>query len=399
MRILTFLHSFEPGGVERVALRLVRHWKASGVDAPLFMGRADGAMRAELGEGLDCQMPKPPPVSIVWCETLWMIVTLPPAIRRLRPDLLFCAGNSYAVVAVAMKLLLGRRCPPVVAKISNDLERRDMRWPVRMFYHVWLRIQGRFIDHFVAMAEGLEAEIATLIRPGAAAISVIPDPALSREQIDRLRAAPPAPARAEGGHFIAIGRLAAQKNFALMLHGFARGAQPQDQLTIYGDGPERRALQMLADRLGLNERVAFAGHVPDPASRIAQGDILLLSSTYEGVPAVVLEALAVGVPVIATRCSAAMSALLEEGRLGYLVPVADVRALAEAIATAGQRTQDSATSLEQARRFTLEAASGTYLASFAAVARRAGDDEKIRPRRLWRSIRRVVSPSSPSRRA
>ena len=138
---------------------------------------------------------------------------------------------------------------------------------------------------------------------------------------------------------------------------------------------------------------------PDPASRIAQGDILLLSSTYEGVPAVVLEALAVGVPVIATRCSAAMSALLEEGRLGYLVPVADVRALAEAIATAGQRTQDSATSLEQARRFTLEAASGTYLASFAAVARRAGDDEKIRPRRLWRSIRRVVSPSSPSRRA
>ena len=60
MRILTFLHSFEPGGVERVALRLVRHWKASGVDAPLFMGRADGAMRAELGEGLDCQMPKPP---------------------------------------------------------------------------------------------------------------------------------------------------------------------------------------------------------------------------------------------------------------------------------------------------------------------------------------------------
>jgi len=399
MRILTFLHSFEPGGVERVALRLVRHWRRQGVDAPLFMGRADGAMRAELGEGLDCQMPAPPPVSIAWCETLWMIVTLPFVIRRLRPDLLFCAGNSYAVVAVAMKLLLGRSCPPVISKISNDLERRDMPWPMRMFYRCWLCIQGRFIDHFVAMAQGLEAEIATLIRPDATAISVIPDPALSRGQIDRLRAGPPAPAHIEGRHFIAIGRLAAQKNFALMLHGFARGAQPQDRLTIYGDGPERRALRTLADRLGVNDRIIFAGHVPDPASRIALGDVLLLSSHYEGVPAVVLEALAVGVPVIATRCSAAMPALLEHGRLGRLVPPSDVQALAGAIAAADKLAQDSAASLEQAHRFTLEVASGTYLASFAAIAQRARENEKIRPRRLWRSIRRVVTPSSPSRRA
>ena len=399
MRILTFLHSFEPGGVERVALRLVRHWRSQGVDAPLFMGRSDGAMRAELGEGLTCEMPGPPRISVAWCETLWMIVTLPSVIRRLRPDLLFCAGNSYAVVAVAMKLLLGRNCPPVVAKISNDLERRDMPWPVRMLYRVWLRVQGRFIDHFVAMAEGLEAEIATLIRPDVAAISVIPDPALSREQIDRLRAAPLAPAPVEGRHFIAIGRLAAQKNFVLMLHGFARGAQLRDRLTIFGDGPERRVLRTLADRLGVKDRVAFAGHVPDPASRIARGDILLLSSDYEGVPAVVLEALAVGIPVIATRCSAAMPALLEHGRLGRLVPPGDVRALAGAIATAHQMKQDGVASLTQAGRFTLEAASGAYLASFAAVARRSCPDEKIRPRRLWRSTRRVVIPSSQSRRA
>ena len=82
MRILTFLHSFEPGGVERVALRLVRHWRGQGVDAPLFIGRSDGAMRAELGEGLECQLPAPSPVPIAWCETLWMIATLPSVIAR-----------------------------------------------------------------------------------------------------------------------------------------------------------------------------------------------------------------------------------------------------------------------------------------------------------------------------
>ncbi|MBI0533475.1 hypothetical protein [Sphingomonas sp. TX0522] len=52
MKILTFLHSFEPGGVERIALRLVREWRASGYDAPLFMGRTDGAMRDDVGADL-----------------------------------------------------------------------------------------------------------------------------------------------------------------------------------------------------------------------------------------------------------------------------------------------------------------------------------------------------------
>ncbi|WP_128830687.1 hypothetical protein [Sphingobium fuliginis] len=58
MRILTFLHSFEPGGVERVALRLVRRWRDQGIDAPLFLGRGDGAMGAELGHDLDPHVPR-----------------------------------------------------------------------------------------------------------------------------------------------------------------------------------------------------------------------------------------------------------------------------------------------------------------------------------------------------
>ncbi|WP_340266040.1 glycosyltransferase [Sphingobium mellinum] len=373
MRILTFLHSFEPGGVERVALRLVRQWRQQGVDAPLFLGRTDGAMRDELATGLACHVPRQPPFSAADFETLWMIATLPAVIRRMRPDALFCAGNSYAVVAVAMKLLLGSACPPILAQISNDLERLDMCWPVRMLYRLWLRIQGRFIDHFVAIAPGLDQEIAQWVIPRAGSISVIPSPALSSTQIDRLRAAaaaePPHPMDV-GRRFVAIGRLARQKNFPLMLKAFAAGSCREDRLVIHGEGPERRALAMLASRLDIVDRVDFAGHVPEASAQLRSTDILLLSSDFEGMPAVVLEALAVGMPIIATDCSRAMRPLLRDGALGELVPPGNLHAMARAIADARALVQDPEASLDQARRFTLDHVAQAYVDRFAALSRR-----------------------------
>ena len=368
MRILTFLHSFEPGGVERVALRLVRHWRMAGIDAPLFMGRTDGPMRTDAGRDLDYHVPRPLPIAIGWCETLWMIATLPGHIRRTRPDALFCAGNSYAIVAVAMKLWLGSACPPILAKISNDLERRDMAWPVRMVYRAWLRIQGRCIDHFVAMAPGLEQEIVRLIRPAAGSVSIIPDPALSLDQIARLRAGRLA-GGGDGRLFVAMGRLVAQKNYPLMLRAFAQGSRAEDRLHIYGEGPARQHIVSIAKQLGIADRVTLKGHVADPAAHIGDAAALLLSSDYEGVPAVLLEALAVGLPVIATRSSAAIPGLLENGVLGQAVKSRSIASLAVAITHADTLAQDAVASLEQARRFTLERAAPAYLRAFAALAR------------------------------
>jgi glycosyltransferase involved in cell wall biosynthesis len=368
LRILTFLHSFEPGGVERVALRLVRRWRDDGIDAPLFMGRQDGPMRDELAHGLDFEMPRAPPFAVGWFETLWMIMTLPAMIRRNRPDALFCAGNSYAIVAVAMKLLLRGRSPPILAKISNDLDRRDMILPVRWLYRRWLRIQGLFIDHFVGMEQPMQQEIAEAIRPGPGRISIIPDPALSLPQIEALRLERMAYARAAGGtHFVAVGRLAAQKNFKLMLRAFAQGAGQDDRLVIYGEGPERAGLCEQVLSLGLEGRVELAGHVPDAAVHIARFDALLLSSDYEGVPAVLIEAMAVGLPIITTLCSRSIPALMRDGALGQIVPVGDVGALASAIGEAADLRQDLVASLDQARRFTLEHASSAYLVALTSM--------------------------------
>lgn len=371
MRVLTFLHSFEPGGVERVALRLVRSWREQGLDAPLFMGRSDGAMAEDVGRGIDFVMPRQPCIGTAPFETLWMILTLPRAIRALRPDVLFCAGNSYTVVAVALKLLLGRRCPPIVAKISNDLDRRDMLRPLRWVYRAWLRIQGRFLDHLVGMEESMRPEIAEAMRRPARDVSIVPDPALSTRIIASVRARPRGESTSKGRRFVAVSRLVAQKNLKLMLRAFARAASVDDHLTIFGDGPQRAALTALADQLGVAAQVTFRGHVPQPVDHLGDFDILLLSSDYEGVPAAVLEALAANLLVVATDCSRSMRGLLQDGRLGLLTAVGDERAFAEAITTARSRDQDSARSLAQAARFTIERASAAYRGCFEEAAHRS----------------------------
>ncbi len=333
------------------------------------MGRADGAMRNDVGRDIACYMPRARGIDTAWWETLWMIATLPRFIRRSQPDILFCAGNSYAVVAVAMKLLLGRKCPPIVAKISNDLDRRDMIGAVRALYRLWLRIQGRFIDHFVGMEAPMAQEIARAVRVGGDAITIIPDPALSLSMIERLRCRRSGGESGEGRRFVAVGRLAPQKNFALMLRAFAAVRRPGDSLTLFGEGPERRRLERLVDDLGLKDTVSLPGHVADPAALLPSYDIFLLSSDYEGVPAVVLEALAAKLTIVATRCSRSMDMVLGGGTLGLLVTPGDESGFAQAIAQARPDMQDADASLAQAMRFTIERASGAYLECFDTVAK------------------------------
>jgi glycosyltransferase involved in cell wall biosynthesis len=369
VRVLTFLHSFEAGGVERVALRLVRHWRELGIDAPLFLGRATGEMASDVGHDLDFITPWQPPIPTARWETLWMILTLPGVVRRLRPDVLFCAGNTYTIVAVMLKLLLGSDCPPVLAKISNDLDRRDLPWWRRLPYRLWLRFQGPFLDHVIAMDTPMADEIQDALRLAPGAITVIPDPALSLSQIDRLAQIPSPPkTQSDGRRFVAVGRLAAQKNVGLMLRAFLRGAGPSDSLVIIGDGPERAKLERLTTELGLGNRVDFRGYVADPLSLMAQFDVLLLSSNYEGVPAVVLEALAARLRVVATNCSRSMRHLLQDGAFGELVPVGDELTLAVAIDRADPASPDEALRLTQIRRFTLEHAASAYLQAMLGLA-------------------------------
>jgi glycosyltransferase involved in cell wall biosynthesis len=123
-----------------------------------------------------------------------------------------------------------------------------------------------------------------------------------------------APAAAPGAekHVIAIGRLAPQKRLDALVRAFALIAPGQAHLTLVGDGEERAALETLIKALGVGDRVTLTGFVDNVLPYLMKADLLVLPSIYEGLPAVILEAMAVNCPVLATDCFPAAREILED---------------------------------------------------------------------------------------
>ena len=247
----------------------------------------------------------------------------------LRPDILVGPGNHVLPVFAAM----GRIDIPTVCKLSNpaDLSRHDLlpRWLLR-----WLSARAcRPLSAIVAMSPALAEEAAAFL--GADSIATIPEPIFENEVAARD------PLREGPLRLLCAARLVRQKNVGLALRALV-ACPPATSLTIAGDGPDMPALRSMVDHLGLEKRVRFAGHVPDIGPLLADSDALLLPSLYEGYPAVLIEAIAAGVPVVTTQCSPAISEILLHNSFGRVADP-DPVALADAVmAVAGRPVDDTA---------------------------------------------------------
>lgn len=141
--------------------------------------------------------------------------------------------------------------------------------------------------------------------------------------------------------FITVGRLAAVKNYPMLLRAFAALAvlHPACRLVVVGDGPERGALESLAQELGIAGSVEFLGFRQDVQQLLAEADVFVLSSKYEGISIALLEAMRAGLPAIGTRVGG-MAEVLVDGETGILVPDDDQAAMARAMASLADSPSD-----------------------------------------------------------
>jgi glycosyltransferase involved in cell wall biosynthesis len=166
-----------------------------------------------------------------------------------------------------------------------------------------------------------------------------------------------APARDGVPRIVSAGRLNYAKGFDVLLRAMARLKTERWELLLIGDGEERPKLEALANELGIAGHVQFLGWRTNPYEWMAQCDLYVLSSRWEALPLILLEALALGLPVVATRASSGPAEVLGEGRYGRLVPPAAPDALAQAIdellADAPRRNELASLARERANAFDL----------------------------------------------
>ena len=275
-------------------------------------------------------------------------------LNRERPDALL-AMSPLATAAGTMSMRLAPRPVRVVASAHNKL--MVPKWIDRA------RNSYPYADAVVGVSHGIARELAEIADVPRDRVHTIYNPVVSAELARKTReaidhpwldgSAPPV--------ILAIGRLSAQKDFSTLLAAFARLlARRPARLIVLGRGHLQSRLFSQAQELRIVEHVDFPGFVENPYAFLARASLFVLSSRWEGLPTVLIEAMACGCPVVSTDCEFGPNEILENGRWGELVPVGDPTALAEAMARALDVSPDRDALQERAAFFNVERAVDRY---------------------------------------
>jgi N-acetylgalactosamine-N,N'-diacetylbacillosaminyl-diphospho-undecaprenol 4-alpha-N-acetylgalactosaminyltransferase len=330
--VVFVINSLAGGGAERVMCTLLR---ASEDELPacrislLLLDRESAAYdvpRWVEVQQLDCRHSL---VRSVW--SLWR------ALKRLRPDTTVSFLTRANVASIIAASLL--RVPAIVSErvntsshLGHSLGAAVARLLVRASYPRARRI--------IAVSQGVADDLHDAFRVPRERVTVIANP-IDLAEI-RAQAESREPVPMSGPYVVAMGRLMPNKNFGLLVEAFARSGIPLD-LLILGEGPERPSLSRRIEALGLTGRVVMPGFAANPFPTLRRAAFFVSPSNAEGFPNSLLEAMSVGLPVIATNCPSGPSEVLaglarervEPGVLfaphGILVPPDDPAALAEAL--------------------------------------------------------------------
>lgn len=357
MRIAILLPDLRGGGVERVRLLLARAFLDAGHDVTFVLLQGGGALIDEVPAG----------ARTVSLGVRRFRGALPPLVRWLRaerPDLLLVA--MWPVTGLALLARALARVPTrVIVSEHNDLRHAPA---IGRAERQLLKLAGRRIygsaDGVVAVSGGVADSLTELARLPHARIAVIHNPIRTPSEA-RIPADDPVLAWWRGGRrLIAIGHLKRQKGFDVLIDAVAavRAGGTDVRLLILGEGREQAALTAQIASLGLTDAVRLAGFRADPFPWLREAELFVLSSRWEGLGNVIIEAMAMGVPIVSTDAPSGPAELLEHGRLGRLVPVEDAAALAAAIREALAGPADQAPLRAHAARFRPAAAAAAYLA-------------------------------------
>lgn len=330
--VALMVYSMRSGGVERMRTHLADAFLRRGYSTSVVVARCDGHWGRHLPD-------IPPDAELIDLKAgsfkAWFS-GFKDYLAREKPRVVLAAMETAGVIALWARRQTGIEARVVVSshiEVSRHVK-RDWHFAKRVALSYLVRRFYRQADGIVAVSHAVADDLAGFARQPRERITVINNPVVTEgmkraagEAIDHPwlqdRSVP---------IILGVGRLTEQKDFATLLKAFAlvRERRPA-RLMILGEGEEREDLLSLAASLSIAEHVQMPGFIANPFTYMANSSVFALSSLWEGLPGVVIQALACGCPVVSTDCAGGVREILKEEDYGRMVPVGDQRAMADAI--------------------------------------------------------------------
>ena len=316
-RLALLTSHMEDGGAQRAMLKLAGGLAERGYPVDLVLTQARGAFLAEVS----------PAVRVVDLGAPRVAASVPALVRYLRherPVAMLSALDYVNIVALWSRRLAGGQTRLVVSERNHlstahrhRTRRRDKLMPglLRRFYP--------WADAIVAVSKSVADDLTATTGLSRDRIEVIYNPVVTPEVVRMVQEPLDHPWFRPGQPpvVVAVGGLRRQKDFGTMVEAFAqlRRRRPA-RLLILGEGPERVEIEALVARCGVESDVQMPGFVANPYAYMARGAVFVLSSRWEGLPGVLIEALFCGVPTVSTDCPGGSREILADGRYGRLRP-------------------------------------------------------------------------------
>ena len=369
------IHSLKGGGSERVVVNLLKG-----------LSRRDFSITLLLYEGI-FDYPLPENVELITLDIrsrrnilattrgfILKIISIARLIKKDKPDIIFSLLSGTNVIALLARLLSGTHCKVIVSErnhpcisLRNELYGGITKFLMKHCY--------RKAERIVAISQGIKKDLVENFNLPEEKIDVIYNP-VDIAEIETLSVEETQHPWFKSGLpiIISVGRLTRQKGYPSLINVFSRVRKSLPcRLLIIGTGEEKENLVNMVNALGLNDDVEFLGFQRNPFKYMARSSLFVLSSLYEGFGNVIVEAMALGLPVISTDCPSGPSEIIEHGKSGILVPPEDEGALEQAILNLltndGLRSQLSHEARIRAQYFALDKMVERYSGVFLQISR------------------------------
>ncbi|WP_018479666.1 glycosyltransferase [Pontibacter roseus] len=322
MSIVFYFPNLRPGGAERVMLQLLNFFHNRGLTVSLLLGKKEGQLLTQLN-------PQIPVYELGTAGARGSVFSLIKFCRKHQPDILFATLGASVAAALAKPFL--PRKTKLISRLGNTIgaERKIIKSFIRrMIVMGLLKLIANKSDIVVFQSHYMKRDFLKFIEIEESKCRVIYNPVNIPEVNSK------ATEEAINSDLLAIGRLMEQKDYFTLIQSIAhykRITSDSINLNIVGEGPLENELKKLVKSLALENEVHFLGFQANPYRYLSKSKYLISSSLYEGFSNVILESLALGVPVIATDCPSGNREVLEENVNGFFTEVGDSEKMANTI--------------------------------------------------------------------